>query len=296
MLRLPSLRNSFAAPLGFSPGFNQAHLASNGMLGAGNGFSGVAVNGNMINLLSGLVGTVRGAPIRANLGMIGECVGFGITSPSTATDCLTYSGQQQSQTPNFTIAAIVQAKTGATGTTNNNDAIFTTSGSSQEYGFYYSFGATQGLFIGKYGGGVTSGGNQAPNNIPAFVLVSNLGATSTNFFAMRLDTGVWMFYNTSGCNQQSGNTDGTYAVGNGGFVDGSGSDKQSICGYIASAMFNPSLYLTQSQILSWAQDPWSFWYPGASAEIWADDNIVKASVPPVINSTRRNWITRRGLG
>lgn len=254
------------------PGFNANHPAASGIV-PGNGFCGVAINGNIVNLPTGKTGTIRGAPVRSIRPIIGESVGFGITSPSTATDCLLFSGQQQNQTPNFTMAAIVQAKTGSTGTTSNNDAIFTTSTTSQEYGFYYSFGGTQGLFIGKYGGGVTSGGNQAANNIPSLVIVSNLGTTTTNFFAMRLDTGAQFFYTTSGNNLQSGNTSGTYGVGNGGFVDGSGSDKQSICGYIAAIMFNPSLYMSKAQILAWALgDIWGLWYPPAPI-------IVRAPAP-----------------
>jgi hypothetical protein len=223
------------------PGFDPSHPASSGVIN-GNGFSGIASGANFVNLLNGAKGTPANGPTSTLDGRIGPSAVFTATGAQA-----TYS------TP---LAVVNNSTTSA--------AILVCSAFNAGGGTWF----IHGTFVGHYNGfGITSagalqaydkdGGSKSSTfslslNVPYLIIVSKNSAT-VNFLAVRLDNGSLQTSTASGFTTVSV-SDGLYTIGC--FAGSSGQIDASM----ATCMYGTS-YLSMPQMLAWASDPWSFWYP-----------------------------------
>lgn len=228
-----------AFPAGVAPGFDPTHIA-----GAGVRFSGIALAGNFINLLNGARGAITGSPTGAIDGVIGPATNYP-TAGSTAQS--TFSGNAATNDTSSTIAAIVRFP--ATGAT--FQGIF--ANGSNAAGINLGL-KTPGALVQLTMFGVVARDSAIviSPNIPYFIAASQNGSTIINYVAARLDNGVVV---------TSTSASGTPTAPNGTFVIGNGpAGSTPASGNIAAVMYS-NKYTSMQQLLAWAADPWSFWYP-----------------------------------
>lgn len=229
-------------PAGRTPGFNPSHPASGG-ISAGRGFSGVASGGSFRSLITGKVGTLNNTPtggIKANLGPI---VNF-----TASADGLKFAGQSTANDSDFTIGAILSFNT-----LGSLSCVFGTSATGDSLMLHKS--AANVLAIRTGGGNQPSDAPALVASVPYFVAVSvtGTGAGTAKYVQTNLSTGVVQ----TGTGQSAARTpgsDGTYVVGNWAFFS------LPTLGNIAAIMYAPS-FISSQQLMQWAQNPWSFWYP-----------------------------------
>ncbi len=246
LLRKPPLRNVLSYPVGIPAGFDPNHIASKG-IALKHGFSGVAMGANFVNLLDGVVGSLTGTPT-ASIGAIGPNTQYNGQAQTVASS---FAGQSTTKDTAATIAGIVLLPSinGAT------SCLFSTTGSAAT-GIQFFYTATTGVIniTGLTGTGGTNTSLAFAANIPYFVIASRSGDAGTNsFLLMRLDNGK-IQTDTQTAVTLGGAPNGTYAVAN------TPGTARSFGGKIAALMFSPA-YMPIPQMLQWAQDPWSFWYP-----------------------------------
>lgn len=235
-------------PIGATPRFDPAHLAASNTL-----FSGIASGPNFVNTLTGQPGTPNGgvnAPSANQQGIIGPSIYIpnngNITFPYQAT---AWAAQ--------TMAAIVAFDSATSGSVRN---IMSTSAS----------GLTGMLLAVNTGGANTTwsyeiGGTlsactgstlqAAPiiAGMPYFWAVSIANGLPVNTVLVQLGTGRVSILSIA--NALSFNAgDATIYIGN------RGTNTRQAIGKIAAAM-HANNYLSIPQLLQWASDPWSFWYP-----------------------------------
>lgn len=242
LLRRPS---PFAYPGGL-PGFDPSHPAAQGMT-PGHAFSGIA-NSGFINLLTRKAGTKVSTPAPAIIGSVGPSQLF-----SGGTQSFTFAGQSTKNDVSFTVAAIVQFTAVTT-----NTYFFSSSGAAST-GFALGL-STVSLISLAFPGGGTGLSIASPtftNGIPFFIAVSATQVGSNfiwNYAIVNLQSG--QIFSGSGTTASTGPVapNGTYMVGNtpAGFHPANGN--------LAATMFAPAFF-SKAQLLQWAQDPWSFWYP-----------------------------------
>lgn len=243
------ISNTLAYPAGVAPGFDPTHPAAAASMGYGHGFSGIASSGGITNILTGKSGTLVGAPTAKVLAM-GPTINFG---GGASTDAVTFAGQSTINDTAITLAGIVVMDTNA-GTTQS--IIQNDFGSASGVGIRNNTGALQ--FYAS-----SLGSNLSPFfcfvvGVPTFFAVSVSGSLGTaNFLSKRLDTGAVLTSSTTLAYSITRAPNGTYVVGN------STSANQGCGGSIGAVMFAPT-FMSGQQLLKWADDPWSFWYPNAN--------------------------------
>lgn len=223
----------------FSAGFNPNHIAARG-ISPGNGFSGIALGANVVNLLSGKSGVIGGA------GSVTTKFVFGIPSSFCNNDInITFAGNSTANAPNVTFAWIGipfditgfntvlsnnQASVGTQLLTNSNNTFVLNNWAGTNFGAAVTFVANAPHFIAMSGNSATSVG------------------VSVNLLTGRMNTNTG-----SGATPNTG-LDGNYSCGDRAFSGASTSV------YWSAGMFS-STFTPLASLLQWAADPWSFWYP-----------------------------------
>ena len=248
-------RNPLAYPAGVAMGIDLSHPAAGATLWS------IAATGN--GLISVLQGTRRTGTVAPSY------------APSIIGPAGLFSGGNVDQFSNvpfaagvttFTIAAII-LPTSLTGNTN----VFNYGSGGTGVGILSVSGALRVDYPGV--GNVTSGISMT-NNVPQAVFISRNAVPNTNFVIANLQTGQ-VITATSGSATAGVAPATRLDIGNGGFGFWTG--------YIACCMFS-ARYLSMPELLKWAADPWSFWYPrrpsynvaaaaaGGAFPWWAVDN------------------------
>lgn len=239
LLRRPS---PFAFP-GGNPGIDPSHPAAKNLL-----ISTVALNGSHVDLRNGVTGVITGSPTKLIDGVLGPAVAF-----SGTTDKLNFANFP---TTSFTVGtAAVILRINAQGQISDicGDANGTTAGFGLGHDSLTWHIRCGGLFLD-----VTS----LPAPITGetyFYAVSVFGGNSPLpiFVLVRLSTGqVWYLTGHAGFSTPATITGtGNYVVGN----RDTTVNRQALANIAATMRSN--VYLPLPQMLAWAQDPWSFWYP-----------------------------------
>lgn len=237
-----SRANPFAFP-GGNPGFDSNHIASPGVVNK-KGFSGVAVNGGFVSLLSGAKATLAGAPTAVIKSTIGPAVTIATTS-----DVVSFTGQSTAAATSFTFAGVFWINALNTGSFANS--LFATSAGVNNAQLSSSGGALTAQINGT---GVGSSIFPAAN-VPYFYIVSVRGGAggSVNFLLLNLNTGQIQ-------TQTAANTASAAASGGTYFIGSSGSAFENTSGAIAASMYSQK-FMSAAAMRLWAQDPWAFWYP-----------------------------------
>lgn len=233
-------RNPLAYPAGSAPGFNPSHAASRKM-GPGRDCSIIASGGSYIDILTGrratlLGGSGAGAKITAGLGPAMEITGtrsYGLTGMSTAaaTGC--------------TVAVIFSMSSLA-----NFNSIFTPASSSSS--FYITI--TTGVPYFNKSSNITFSNMACAINTPYFIAASMSSGAYMNFVCTNLSTGVVI--------SQQVSTSITFPDPESTFTFGNRQAGDYPTNLTAAGMYNASgPVMSMTDMLAWAADPWSFWYP-----------------------------------
>lgn len=240
------------SPLAFPnrrPGFDPTHPASKGMA-PGNSFSAVAVGNNYVNLLTGGSATfpagVGSAPLAAIDGNLGPAVdGVGQTGSSGNSPQFTFT---PAISGNITYAVMVRPKNSG----NGSYQILGIGGGDEPQFAMIDNGSGTAFTLAFYTGWTSAFSLQY--GVPYFIVGSvDFNTSTTNIVATDLRTG--RIYTSSGY--------GTYAGGGTtGWQIGNRADNSNQAGNsrISHAMLNLS-YFQMSALVSWAAEPWLFWYP-----------------------------------
>lgn len=241
-----NLRNKFSFPVGVTPGFNPLHIASPGIL-----HSGVAAaGGGYTSILTGSVAALSGSPY----GLMDAIVGP--NSNYNGSSVATFSSFPTAVPDPVTIAAIVTTSSSINNFPNyfiNNNASSSTGAGMFSSGsaFYFIWGNT-GLNVGP----------AVSTNTQYFVAFSVSGALNIlSYVIVNLANGV-VISGTVTPSKGSTIGDGSLYIGN------RGTNGRQWSGGIAATMWADN-YLSVPELLIWAADPWSFWYP---------DNMIKLTM------------------
>jgi hypothetical protein len=167
---------------------------------------------------------------------------FGVNQGTAATTLAATAGNINTCTTAYII------RWGGTDGT-NNQIIGTTAGNTQA--------DTDGQPGSNFGTGtVVEGGVIIPTGDPCFLVRSgNAPISKQNWLVCNLRTGK-ISQNTA-ATSGTGSSSGSTAI-----IGTSGSHLNGFAGSIAAVMCS-NAFLSPAQLLQWAQDPWSFWYPPA---------------------------------
>lgn len=229
-------RNRLAFPAGAVPGFDPSHPAA---IAGPTLLSAVAGAGSMIDLITGVRGTITGTP---SFGM------HSATGPyfDVATNAIvSFSNKSTVAFPVTTIAAIISFPVN---TAYGGIIATSTAGAT---GAYLSTTGGDGLKMGSFAveASNTAAGLTFAVNVPYFVIGST-SAGVTNFYIRNLNTGQEYFTSANGLTLGASN--GTMGFG---CIQGlAGTVRISAGAAIAS-------FMTQAEMQAWGTDPWSFWYP-----------------------------------
>lgn len=228
-------RGPFAFP-GTNPGFDPTHIASDRAR-----FSGVAVPGNFLNLLSGVPGTLTNVPTTSVDSNIGTC--FKTSAGNQNTD---FSGQSTNNDTSVTVGFMMRPRV-----SNANQPVFA-SDSANANGFFVAMDQSPKLLIQAINAATFKESSFTYTaGVPYFCIISMNGTATTNFLAVRLDTGQVFFSTTTGLSLTAPN--GTYRIGRNNTFHLNGSS-------LAAVMF-AARFMSASEMSLWASNPWSFWYP-----------------------------------
>ncbi len=232
-------RNPLAFPVGAVPGFDPSHVASPSIK-----FSAISVAGGFINIVPGFA-SLMPSTINGTVGQtIDGVIGRGKT-PGTTNNFVFTSGAAAQSVFN-TMAAII--RTGAS----DNAGIFTNTGISASAQILSVFSGN--LFFTDNNAGDVNSTIPLAANTPYFVVASKNGNASNYYFlALNLNTGVIatsvVNLGLAGVSGQSGYTIGEeYEFST--FYQGT-----------IAAVMHAAAAMSPQQMLAWAADPWSFWYP-----------------------------------
>jgi len=236
-----SLRPSLALP-NSAPGWNPNHIASGGTPR----FSGVSIipgSAGFLNVLNGQRGVRTGTtPSGGYDGVIGSYFSTGGSGQYSA--FAGFAGVEP--TGQYTFAAITRQLT------NSNSAIFSNDSSGTNgISFGVSSGNTWLVQCTNNSSFKTILGANRQVGVPYFGCISFNG-TTTNAVQTNLITGQIHSTTTASAITVAGSPNGTYQVG-AGFTHDNNSP-------IAAVMFSGN-YMSQAELIYWAQAPWSYWYP-----------------------------------
>lgn len=243
-----SRNNPNAFPAGVLPGFDPSHVGAKGQLR----FSGISMGSNFLSLNPFKTGTKTSTPTAKIVGpLVGPATNFG-TAVATS-----FSGMPAVADSNQTFAAIVQFDSASLA---NLAGIASTNGSADN-GYEFFKDSTDVLMV-RIGSANVVTNIALAANIPYFVIITATSAVSLSGLVKRLDTGTIVTdINRSTASSAGTATDGTYIVGNWRALN------LGLNGSLAALMIS-SARLSAQEMLKWAEDPWTFWYPDPN------DNLV----------------------
>lgn len=227
---------------GGSPGFDPNHPASRG-LSAGKGLSVIAVNGNIVNLLNAKIGAITGSPTKTIKSVIGPATNF----PNSATVQTQFSGFSTAALP----AGITQAGIVIFDSVTSNT--FATIIDSAPTGTLNLLGMTSSNVVGQYSQGQIDTTFVPIVGVPYFIAASLKNSSLVcTFVITNLLTGK-VFTQAVTCPIAATTPTATCVIG--------GSQAAyPLFGSLAAAMYSRTV-LSPAELLAWANDPWSFWYP-----------------------------------
>lgn len=221
-------------PAGYRMGFDPSHPLSQNCV-----FSGVALAGGFVSLLSGAKGAEGGSPTNGIGGLIGPYSAY------TANANHTFSLGVSAIGSNFTAAAILQcpATTGSPQYAFNNAAAGNTG-----FGFNLTFS----------GFGLVSGNGSQTAVLPLVVgryycVIASINASVMNIAAVDLLSGQ-TYNGTSATVGGTPTGDGTLYLGNRGL------NSRQLNGPLSSLVIS-NVFLSLPQMLQLLQNPWAPWYP-----------------------------------
>lgn len=241
-------RRGFYFPGGVNAGFDSSHPASSGII-PGHGLSAVASGSTLVNLLNAAKGTVTGTPTAAIDGLVGPSCYVGAGG---AADGISFAGNLASTDNSITMAAIWR-QIG----TPINDADYISTTSVLTAGWAMQFSRTSGLndlTINEWNHQIDDAGFVIVAGHAYFgaVSASTAGAGLSNWVLVDLSNGKLLSITSNAEGWiASGATSGTYTIGTG---------THAPLAKMAAVMWAPT-FLNYQQLLQWAADPWSFWYP-----------------------------------
>jgi hypothetical protein len=262
------VRDQYAFPYWATPGIDPTHIAFSN--GGQLRFFGFATPSGMLSYANGRV--TRGVPGSAVTfsvdGMMGPILTGGTGGATTTT---TFANQGAVADTVHTMAAIYKPLTFTAAFTPSY--IYTTSTSNAGVGFEINIGSSTATPqpLG-FNPNVASDGNVISSsspvvvslNIPYFIIVSYGGAATTNsviFLLKNLLTGVTRTQTIASTATALGTNNATHSVG-------SSQTSRGLNGSIA-AVAHISTFLSIPELLYWAQDPWSFWYPTYGDDVFS---------------------------
>ena len=232
----------FLAFPGRAPGFDTTHRAAYG-ISNGYGFSGIALNGNFINLLSGKPGVIAGTVTGSIDGLFGPVCTF-----SASGSQITFPGQSTKTNTVVTMACIARGYTG------NYAGIFLTGSNGNGWGIQNNSTSVWGIQTPSNN---NISGPVISNGTPYFFAASGSYAAQ-NFVVVNLATGK-ILTTVSNTSTSSSQPNGTYWVG----TQGNGLEWNA---GVAAVMFAPS-FMSLPALLQWAQRPWDFGYPSSAQTV-----------------------------
>lgn len=240
------------APLAYpggNPRFDPSHIASGACL-----FSGVSTPGSFLNLLNGQPGTNISTPVAAIDGYIGPITKY--TGASTQETTFPFP---TTAFIGVTLAGIVRMD--AFG--NSTQQIINNSSGGTSWGLCGDSNSPSSLQFSTAGidSTFTTGDVIIQPSVPYFIVASNTTAPNS-IGASRSAIGVKVNLLTGKIAILGGNSGSTTpVVGSGTLGIGNRSAApRAVNGGIAAAAFITRA-MTLPEMLEWAQDPWSFWYP-----------------------------------
>lgn len=195
----------------------------------------------MVDMLSGSPGALNGTPTWSVDGHMGGVTGYATTGRSA------YTRSGPASPASATAAAIFAVDTISGAAANvivRNGLVGST-----------VFRSTQTTGLLNFGAGAGAGGLAITAGVPYFGVCSLLGGLTLNAALMNLRTGQLRYESigtaaivnaTATANQYIGNNDAATAP---------------LIGRIAAVMWAYNRFLSLPELLAWASDPWSFWYP-----------------------------------
>lgn len=249
-------RSKLAYPAGSTPGFDPSHPASQNLAGT-HGFSAVAIANGFTNLITGTTASLA-------LGASGASMIINRNGP-------TFNWPVSTTGQNAKFPALQVSENRAT------LAIIGTYSSAASGAFIFT-DTSNGRGFRLEGTGFTMPavvavphGLTFPTNVPVFYAASKT-PTAVNFVILNLATGALLTSTVADANSQ---TAGGVAF------SGIGSDAASALGTpiasVAAAMWAP-VGLSMPQLLRWAADPWSFWFPNKMLNLMTDSGVTPTAI------------------
>lgn len=245
--------NPLAFP-GGSPGFDPSHLAALGCKMSIVNFGAAAVN--LVNGQSSATANVPPNPVMD--GVVGPALNFPGANPNGIRFATGGTGTQDTV---ITYAAIVRVSPNGVG----SNALMTNSTDSSN-GSTFALANSSNIQINFNGSASPQfGGFNLLAGQPYFIALSgnnggNPSSTSWvfNIIVKHLVTGqVWTVARGTTTVGYSGGAGGGFCYGG----DDAHFNDAGTNAHLAAGMFGNGAALTLQQLLQWAEDPWSFWYP-----------------------------------
>lgn len=243
-----------AYPCGATPSLNPAHVALSGGVPL---FSAVSLlTGGSILPLYAQGGTQTLTNLTSKIfGIIGPA---SVNSGTASSDALTFTNKPITTSLTNTMAIIVQFSSVPANTFQG----LLGNGGAGAIGISLFLRGSVGsaLAFGPIGIGTSPNAMFVPvAGVPYFIAASASFAASngpTNFIAINLNTGQISTTSVLGNTGTPITPDGSYTIGN-----LQNNKTLPLLGGIAAVMHSTA-FLSAPQLLQWASDPWSFWYPG----------------------------------
>lgn len=240
MLILPR-RNPLAYPAGVAAGFDPNHAASRGVVR----FSGVAKDGSFVDVRNGMSATIATSSkssINSIIGPISTKASYFSGAANSDKRFILAAIFSPQATDGFDREILKTSSTAATGVTLRNSAALLKS-------------ARPALDVP---GVATFRAPETPTFGPIFAGVYSQPSSSLDSFFVLADLRTGRVYTHKFTSYSYGvaASDGTFVVGD----DNSVGDQFGI----AAAMYGNGS-ITLQEMIAWASDPWSFWYPQSKA-------------------------------
>lgn len=254
LIRRPALTPAplLALPVNrFSPGYDASHIAAQKCV-----CSGISTGSGFFDLINGgKVGANSGATVASSMdGALGPSVNYtGTTALTTITPTF---GTHATGNP-YTWAAVFRR----TASPSASGGVLTISSSAAGNGPSLLMSAAALLQVTVNGATAISTGVTATLNVPFFFVAScaSIPANTGSF------TAIWAITNLATGQLFSGSgSSGTTNNGGGALTAisvGSRPTADRVSGSSIAAVMHGNTFLSQYQLLKWAADPWSFWYP-----------------------------------
>jgi len=232
-------RNRLEFPAGATPRFDPSHIAAKGMR-RGSGLLAVATaKHSWVNLLTGVPGVLTSGGGAAMTGVFDGAIGPGTNFTNNGND---YVGWASSSTAEGSATFGVMARTRVT--TAGADVMSNSSGISGLY-FQLSGGVTPMFNFANFSS-ITLNADEA------YFLIGSAHVTyGARYLALSLKTGrLYTSADTAALSYSAPN--GTVTIGSAPY--------NSVNIDIAAASYT-SNFMSMAEMMKWAVDPWSLWYP-----------------------------------